>query len=308
MAAAALLLTAAASAGDRLVSLPDQRKIHLVCSGRGSPTVVFESGYGADAGAWYKVRPLLDPKMRVCSYDRAGYGRSSPGPLPRDGLSIARDLDAALKAGREGGPLILVGHSAGALYVRLLAARRADQVIGLVLVDPSVEFQVQRTEQVLGRGAGSIAPIRDSAAKCLQAVQARGRGVTDQALAGCLPGADQPAARALALRPDYWRTQISEIETLFGKTSEQVAARARTVRDIPAIVLTATPTDGPTADRNDSLHRRQHAELAAAFAGGRQRLVKSSHLMMLDRPEMVAAAVQELARAPGPGKEKARNP
>ena len=153
-----------------------------------------------------------------------------------------------------------------------------------------------------------MAGIRDSAAKCLQAVEARGPADLDPALAGCVPGTDQPAAGALALKPDYWKARISEIETLFTTTSEQVAARARSVRDIPAIVLTATPVEGPNGDRGDSLHRRQHAELTAGFTGGRQKLVKSSHMMMFDRPEVVAAAVTELAAAPRPGKEKARNP
>ena len=73
--------------------------------------------------------------MRACAYDRAGMGLSEPGPKPRDGLAIAKDLETLLKAAHEDGPFILVGHSMGGLYIRLFAVRNPDKVAGLVFVD-----------------------------------------------------------------------------------------------------------------------------------------------------------------------------
>ena len=105
----------------RLVVLPDGRKLNFRCMGSGSPTIVFESGWGATSTAWAKVQPALSTSYRTCSYDRAGYGFSDPGPDPRDGSAIAADLDAGLRAARLTGPFVLVGHSAGGLYIRLLA-------------------------------------------------------------------------------------------------------------------------------------------------------------------------------------------
>lgn len=115
---------AAESRPGRLAQLQDGRRLNLVCSGRGAPTVILESGFGATSGAWYKVRPALARGVRVCAYDRAGSGFSDPGPLPRDGAAIVRDLDQALTAAKIVGPYVLVGHSAGGLYARLFAARR----------------------------------------------------------------------------------------------------------------------------------------------------------------------------------------
>lgn len=281
---------------DRMVSLPDHRKLHLICSGKGAPTVILESGYQADAGGWYKVQPLVARNTRVCSYDRAGMGKSTVGPMPRDGAAIAADIDAALKAAKINGPFVLVGHSAGGLYVRLLAARRVGQVAGLVLVDPSVEYQTRRIDAFYP-GAGSIEGLRVNAETCLKAVEAKAKGVNEPALGRCLPGADQPQARALALQPSYWRTQMSEVETLFTTTSDQVANRLVRVKRVPVIILTATPNEGPTADPGDNLHRRLHAELGAQFTTSQRRLVKSSHLMMLDRPEIVDAAIEEMVQA-----------
>jgi len=161
-AAAALgLLPALAAAADnplehpaRLVKLPDGRRINLRCAGHGSPTVVFDGGYLANSGAWFKVQPQVATLTRACSYDRAGSGFSDPGPLPRDGQAVARDLDQTLRAAGVGGPYILVGHSAGALYARLFADLRPKDVVGMVLVDPTVEHQDQRFDALFGRGAG----------------------------------------------------------------------------------------------------------------------------------------------------------
>ncbi|MGH6965185.1 MAG: alpha/beta fold hydrolase, partial [Phenylobacterium sp.] len=86
--------------------------------------MLLESGFGAGAFAWGQAQPIVARTTRVCSYDRAGYGFSDPGPSPRDGAAIARDLDAALRRAGERGPFVIVGHSAGGLYARLFAARR----------------------------------------------------------------------------------------------------------------------------------------------------------------------------------------
>jgi pimeloyl-ACP methyl ester carboxylesterase len=289
---AVAVAAAAPGLDSRFVKLPDGRRIHITCSGSGSPAVLLEPGYGADAGAWYKVQPLIARTTRVCSYDRAGLGQSSMGPLPRDGRAIARDLDAALRAARMRGPFIVVGHSAGALYVRQFATIRIGEVAGMVLVDPSIEHQTTRYDQTFGQGSGSIAGIRNNAARCVKAIESAN---SPPELASCGPGADKPAGRAAAL--DHWRTNVSEIETLFAATSDQVVARRRLARKVPTIVLTAASVEGPTADRAEIFHRSLHAEIAAAFESGQQRLVKSSHMMIFDRPEVIAAAVEELVRS-----------
>src|SRR5262249_53728955 len=59
-------------------------RLHINCIGSGSPTVVIESGWGDWSPAWSSwVQPAAATTTRVCTYDRAGYGFSEPGPLPR---------------------------------------------------------------------------------------------------------------------------------------------------------------------------------------------------------------------------------
>ena len=71
-------------------SLPDGRRIHLQCAGRGSPTVILESGFGADSGAWYKVQTPLSRSTRTCAYDRAGSGQLLHLGLHESSCSVQR--------------------------------------------------------------------------------------------------------------------------------------------------------------------------------------------------------------------------
>ena len=68
------------------------RKLHLYCTGKGSPTVVLMAGGGAYAIDWALVQPKLAAETRVCSYDRAGLGWSDPGPADETVEQTVSDL------------------------------------------------------------------------------------------------------------------------------------------------------------------------------------------------------------------------
>ena len=114
------------------------RRLHWVEVGppKASPVVLLESGSFGFSADWAVVQEQLAARgHRSIAYDRAGLGLSDPGPPPRDGLAIAKDLEALLAAIGESGPFILTGHSMAGLHVHLFAARNPRQVAGLVLVD-----------------------------------------------------------------------------------------------------------------------------------------------------------------------------
>ncbi len=289
----------------RLAALPDGRTLNFRCRGAGAPTVIFEAGYGGTSLAWWKVQELLADRFRSCAYDRAGYGFSAPGPAPRDGEAVARDLDNGLTAARERGPFILVGHSAGALYVRLLADRRPKDVVGMVLVDPSVPFQDRRAAAAYGPGAGALTAQRAKAARCLAAVESNPAPAAGDTLGGCLPAekpgqsaASAAARRAEALRPGLWRTEISELDSLWTDTSREVARGGQSLAHLPLIVLTADGTASFAGGARGAIDdwTAWHIELAAMSTRGSQRTIaNSSHLMMRDRPEAIVAAIIDVA-------------
>ncbi len=76
---------------------------------------------------------------RTLTYLRAGIGRSAPGPEPRSAEQIARELHALLATLQIAPPYVLVGHSAGGLYVRVFAHLYPQEIAGLILVDPATE-------------------------------------------------------------------------------------------------------------------------------------------------------------------------
>ena len=112
------------------------RSLRLVCEGPKSdrPVIWMEAGAFSGAADFAALQQKLAVKgLRSCAYDRAGMGYSDPGPKPRDGTAIVKDLGALITSSGERGPFILMGHSMAGLYLRQFAAQNPDKVAGLVI-------------------------------------------------------------------------------------------------------------------------------------------------------------------------------
>jgi pimeloyl-ACP methyl ester carboxylesterase len=127
-------LASAETLPGQLIDVGDHR-LYLSCTGFGEPTVILEPGLGGTSAAWGWIEPTVATHTRVCVYDRAGRGRSDPSPTAQDGDQIATDLHMLLERADITGPLVMVGHSLGGLYVLDYAARYPQQVAGMVLLD-----------------------------------------------------------------------------------------------------------------------------------------------------------------------------
>jgi pimeloyl-ACP methyl ester carboxylesterase len=110
-------------------------RLHLLCVGSGTPTVILESGLGEAAAYWGWIATAVARDTKVCAYDRAGRGWSDPAGAAQDGIAVATDLQRLLDRAHVTGPFVLVGHSSGAQYVRIFAGRYPEQVAGMVLLD-----------------------------------------------------------------------------------------------------------------------------------------------------------------------------
>jgi pimeloyl-ACP methyl ester carboxylesterase len=119
----------------------DGHKMHIYCTGAGSPTIILDAGLGNDWTVFGNVQPELSKTTRVCSYDRAGFGWSEARKGTQDANHIADQLHDLLQQAGITGPVVLMGHSISGMYIRAYATRHPENVAGLVFVDASTPLQ-----------------------------------------------------------------------------------------------------------------------------------------------------------------------
>ena len=121
-------------------------RLHINCVGKGSPTVIIDSGIGGFSLEWITIQNNLAGSLKVCSYDRAGYGWSDSGPRPRTTDRITYELHSLLVESKIPGPYVFVGHSFGGYNIRYFASKYPNLTAGLVLVDSSHPDQFNTEE------------------------------------------------------------------------------------------------------------------------------------------------------------------
>lgn len=267
----------------RLVDIGGYR-LHLWCTGTGSPLVILESGLGGSAASWGYVQPEVARFTRVCSYDRAGLGYSDPGPSPRTAGRIARELRDLLDRGGLSEPLVLVGASSGGFSVRLFATAHPERVAGLVLVDASHEDQ--------GHEVPSIAFI----APLLASIGAfRLFGVSFDIDPESFAPAVRGYVQATRFRAAGFRAAAGEIRSIEA-TANEVRAGRRPLKE-PLVVVTG----GRGADAH---WRALQRDLAALSSRGCQIVAEeSSHRVAFDQPPIVVDAIRAVVDAARQGSE-----
>jgi pimeloyl-ACP methyl ester carboxylesterase len=215
----------------------DGHRLHLSCTGSGTPTVVLEPGAGGMSSNLGWITPAVARDTRVCVYDRAGRGWSEPADTAQDGAHIATDLHTLLQRGHVPGPYVLAGHSFGGLYVLTFAARYPDEVAGMVLVDSTAPASAAKPGTPSpGHGGSDGATSRLSAlvSAAARLGLARLYGRFDF---GSLPPRSRDEVRASVATAGTLRSTIDEYVQA-GASAEQAAA-LRDFADKPLIVLTA---------------------------------------------------------------------
>ncbi len=275
------------SASGQLFDVGDHQ-MYLSCNGSGEPTVILEPGLGETSAAWGWIAPTVATHTRVCVYDRAGRGRSEPAATAPDGDQIGTDLHAVLERAGVSGPLVLVGHSLGGLYVLDYTRRYPDQVAGMVLVDatpPSAFttvptypgfYDIYRTATGLFPGLARIGVTR--------LVNAFGHDD--------LPADARDQARADLSTAGQARSERDELAMV--PTMMAQAGSLTDLGDLPLYVLTA-PLDAEPGWLTPQM------DLAALSSNSVHLVVAgASHPSLLDRQSdaaVVGAAITEVVRA-----------
>jgi pimeloyl-ACP methyl ester carboxylesterase len=262
-------------------------RMHLDCSGEGSPTVILESGLGDTYVSWRKVQPQIAKFARVCSYDRAGLGYSDSSPQPRTSKVIAVELHGLLQAAGIAPPYVLVGHSMGGFDVRLYTSLYRDEVAGMVLVDASHPDQENRFSPEVKNMEGSWRREAEFLEYTMPFGIPRLLGLCDE----------DPVQRAAECNYHTAAESVAELKS-FAESATQTAATP-SLGALPLVVLSHDP-DKPAADLpadlakplNDTWEKMQK-ELAQLSTRGTQVIAKnSSHYIQLDRPDVVIESVR----------------
>jgi pimeloyl-ACP methyl ester carboxylesterase len=114
----------------------DGRMLRMRVEGEGSPTVILEIGLGGPLEEWDMVQSEVASFTKVVAYDRIGAMETQSS---RTGKDVARELRTALEQAGVEPPYVLVGQSLGGMYNRLFASIYPDEVVGMVLLDPTQE-------------------------------------------------------------------------------------------------------------------------------------------------------------------------
>jgi NADPH:quinone reductase-like Zn-dependent oxidoreductase/pimeloyl-ACP methyl ester carboxylesterase len=217
----------------QLVDVGDHR-LHISCSGTGSPTVVLEAGLGefsSTMSGW--IAPAVAEETRVCVYDRAGRGWSEPAASPEDGVAVATALHALLEGAGEPGPYVLAGHSAGGIYVLNFAKLFPEDVVGVVLIDSMHPEQYERLPawpafyQTFKRATGVLPSLARIGVPRIMSL----------ASGSSLPASAGDERRDLSSTPAYYRSLRDEFAAL--RTALAQGGQLTSLGNTPLIVLTA---------------------------------------------------------------------
>jgi pimeloyl-ACP methyl ester carboxylesterase len=284
--------------------------LNLVCSGSGSPTVVLDAALGAPASVlWKAIQPEVAGFTRVCSYDRAGYGWSTSGPMPRTSAEIARELHALLAIAGEKPPYILVGHSFGGLNMRVFNGFYSNEVVGMVLVDASHEDEeskmlpamadyMKRRRNALIKVQKTIAPILVNLG--LVRLVAGSSSMFPDSLS---PG-DRRELIFLQMQAKARAASVSEIESF--PLSREQARDSGNLGNKPLVVLTAGKSEkappGFSQKYVDEFHDAWvtdlQVQLARLSSNGKQIILPDcGHWIPYERPDAVVSAIREIFAA-----------
>lgn len=299
----------------QLVEVEPGRRLNLYCTGKGSPTVVFDSGVTGETVGWALVQPVIATRTRACSYDRAGIGFSDPGTRTGTSANIVDDLHRLLTAAAIAPPYILVGHSYGGMNVRLFKDHYPSEVIGMVLVDPSHEDWVERVWRLSLVQRPFHQRVADDFERMWRDERECVRAATVGFIAGselyekCISEADprlsdeiNAAYLKTHLSPAYHQAGLTEDENLHFASSDQLREARIWYGDMPLIVLAAGDRpkrrgDEPQAHK-DAINRLWYVlfdELAALSTRGVHRVVPNTgHDIPMTQPGAINSAILEV--------------
>ena len=256
-------------------------RLHINCTGNGSPTIVIESGWGDMSAAWGWVQPEVAKTTRICTYDRAGMGWSEASPQPRTAREYAKELHTLLTKANEPGPYVLVGHSMGGFTVIVYAHDYPAEVSGLVLIDaqdlPTSDVAIPQPAPKPGGPSLPSLLARIGLVRLL----AEPLGAVEN-----LPEGNKQAYTAYAVAQRSVQTFMDE-----GMGMSEGGAQARAVTSLGALPLIILSR----GKDQDAKHTAAQTGLLKLSTDSQQLIAdQSGHPIMIEQPEAAVAAIVKM--------------
>lgn len=273
-------------------------RMHIRCTGHGSPTVILIGGLDDFSITWSLVQPAIARQTEVCSYDRAGLGWSEPSPHPRTSTNMVRELHTLLVNANVQGPYVIVGHSFGGALAQLYIHEYPGEAVGLVLVDaaptqlfkriPSWRNAVQQKMNLFS----VLAPFSSAGLLSLAPNEIPNRGFSGQALG---------EYRAISAATGYYATCVLENRMFEANLAEIHGAHISSIGAIPLIVVSRgkwDPMPGLSETENEYARRAwadMQRELLQLSSNSKQVIATNSeHFIQLQQPQSVIDAIQKV--------------
>ncbi len=280
----------------------DGHLMHIHCQGQGTPTVVVEQGLGNVSSSWDQIHKRIAHTTRVCAYDRVGMGYSEPVAQPVRAAEVAEQLQKLLRGAGIEDDLVLVGWSAGGIYIREFRRQFPKKVKAMLFVDSSHEQQASRLPEPPGGGSDTAMMIAKYAAPF---GLVRLSGIVNDQLE-TFQGSDELKSILVAIYHQSHAIEAmlneSEAFSLDIRGSQPPAP----IGDLPLIVL----TQGKPVEVNENMPpdmtleylqetrigwNELQLELVALSTQGRQIIAsESGHGIHADQPDLLIDSVNEL--------------
>jgi pimeloyl-ACP methyl ester carboxylesterase len=276
-------------------------KMHINCTGQGSPTVILAAGTADFSTTWAYVQPEVAKITRVCAYDRAGLGWSEPSTLPRTAGTTVEELHSLLVNAKIPGPYVLVGHSLGGMHMRLYTHTYPAEVAGLVQVDSLHEDQFildpgfEKANQANARQFRPLAWLNATGLMALAPQSIPNLG---------LPAETYAQWQACLATSSYFETTIAELNGMDDSSAEVRDLNITSFGSIPLTVLSAgheeTVASFSAAENQkyEEVWQGLQPKLAALSSAGKQIIAEQSgHMVQFEQPSLVIDAIREMVVA-----------
>ena len=265
-------------------------RMRYLAGGDGPPLVLVHGLAGAAAN-WLELTGTLGRRHRLLIPELPGHGGSAPLPAAPN-LDAYADRVRSVAAHEDALPAAFVGHSLGGLVALRLALRHPDDVSAVVLAASAGISSTTRWAEFwvavfgLTRPAKVVAPLR------------RVLGRRPRLRAGVFSRVEVADAWSLSPRMVEGFLAAARLHT------DVVSAGRALVRDDPRVDLAAVrcPCLVVWGARDAQVPIRDAFEYARRLGAQCRTIADCGHLLIGERPEAVADAIESVLAAPEPAR------